>query len=94
MHEQSLPAGDCFDAAAATVADPVDHRTALVVQLGDGSYFKAWRAGQRVSVRSLARARLFSAHAPQAIECTVARLRRKGVAAEVVRVKVIVGQTE
>jgi hypothetical protein len=94
MHENSLPPGDRTDQAAATDTAPAGQRAALVIQLGDGTYFRAWRAGQRVSVRSLARARLFSAQATEAIERTIAKLRRKGVAAEVVRVKVTVGQTE
>src|SRR4029077_8848427 len=42
-HEMSLPAGDRCDAPPATEYRPVPHRTALVVALGDGRYFKNWR---------------------------------------------------
>ena len=69
MHEQSLPASDRSDAAAATVAGPVEQRAALVVQLGDGSYFKAWRAGRRHRGRTAVRRRdgPLQARQPQAV---------------------------
>lgn len=96
MHEKSLPAGDRSDSASASKDNPVDHQAALVVQLEDGTYFKAWRnrAGSAFSVRTLSRARLFSPCANEILERTIAKLRRNGIAATVVEVKVLVGQVD
>jgi hypothetical protein len=92
MHENSLPAGDRTDQAAATDDAPVDQRAALVIGVESGRYFKAWRhRGGHVAVQSVARARLFSPHAREVLDATLAKLKRNGIPAVVVEVKVIVG---
>jgi hypothetical protein len=88
MHESSLPTSDRTDA----IEPPRDRRPALVIRLADARYFKAWRRkGNCVSVRWIARSRLFWPSAQREIDGTIAKLRRKGIVASVVEVK-IVGQ--
>jgi hypothetical protein len=93
MHENSLPSGDRTDQAAAIDAEPVDQRAAIVVQLAGGKYFKAWRhrGAGHVAVQSVARARLFSPHAREVLDATLAKLQRNGIPAVVIDVRVIVG---
>ena len=91
MHDASLPVADRPDSVAPE--QPLDRQPALVIALADARYFKAWRRkGSCVSVRRIARARLFWPSAQREIDRTIARLRRKGIAASVVEVKIVVGQ--
>src|ERR1022692_4533019 len=83
-----LPAGDRADPVDAPRADDgLDRRQALAIRFAtDGRYFKAWQPGRCVSVRAIARARLFSTSARADAAREIARLRRKGIAASVVEV--------
>jgi hypothetical protein len=92
MYEQSLPASDRTEPAVATESKPVDQRPAVVVRLANGKYFRDFRRRGYVAVRSLKRARLFAIGESEALERTIVRLRRKGITADVVEVKVIVGR--
>ena len=92
MHDNSLPAADRIAPPASSRAANIGRQPAVAIGLGQRGYFRAWcRRGGCISVKTLARARLFPREATETIENTIARLRRKGIEATIVEVTILVG---
>ncbi len=95
MHDSSLPVGDQVESSGstATIAESPSHRPALVISLADGTYFRAWsRRRGCFSVRAVSKAMLFAIEPRDAIERVIAKLRRAGLEARIVPVKIRIGE--
>lgn len=87
----SIPPSDRADLADAP-EQPRERRSAIVIRLPNGSYFRAFRPnGSAVEMRELRRAKLFDPTSAKAIAAMLAKLRRKGLYAVEVNVDIVIG---
>ena len=97
MHDYSLPASDRFDRSDAGEL-PCDDaeaetRSAKVIRLADGSYYRARKSNRGYfTVRTLKAARLFFGGDAAELARILAKLELKGIAADVVQVRIRVDQ--
>ncbi len=93
MHDYSLPKSDRLDAGV-PAPKPVRH-PARVLALADGNaYFRAFRRGGRLlTTKSIRFAALFGPSADASLEKTRRKLKRLGIVAKIVEVRLIVSST-